>query len=162
MKVSIIYHSETGNTARMAALVDEGCKKAGGVETKLMPLGEVDAEFLAESPVVLFGSPNYEGNMSWQMKKFFDSSECRVKGKLGGVFVTQNWPGGGGGSFVEMGMIAAMLVRGMMIYSGGMAEPAPMIHFGAVARQTPEGIDKERAVQFGRNLANKGKELFGR
>jgi NAD(P)H dehydrogenase (quinone) len=163
IKIAVIYHSQTGNTERMAGMVEEGCLSVPQVEVKLMPLDQVDPVFLEQSYAVILGCPNYEGSCSWQMKKFLDSPKPAglLAGKLGGVFVTQNWPGGGGGSFAEMTMIAGMLVRGMLIYAGGIAEGHPPVHFGAVACKTPQGIDRERAIKLGRNIATKAVELRG-
>ncbi len=53
------------------------------------------------------------------MKKYLNSQATGLGGELGGVFASRNWLGGGGASFVEMTMIAVMLVHGMLIYSGG-------------------------------------------
>ncbi|MEA2062412.1 MAG: flavodoxin domain-containing protein [Gemmatimonadota bacterium] len=163
IKIAIIYHSETGNTERMARMVEEGCSSVPDAEARLMSLESVDEEFLGEAEAVILGCPNYEGSCSWQMKKFLDIPHPAglLAGRLGGVFVTQNWPGGGGGSFAEMTMIAGMLVRGMLIYAGGIAEGHPPVHFGAVACKTPQGIDRERAVKLGRNIAAKAAELWG-
>jgi NAD(P)H dehydrogenase (quinone) len=160
IRIAIIYHSETGNTERMAQMVDEGCRNIPDIETRLMRLEAVDSEYLNSCRAVILGCPNYEGCCSWQMKKFLDGPEAALAGKLGGVFVTQNWPGGGGGSFAEMTMIAGMLVRGMLIYSGGITEGYPPVHFGAVSCKTPQGIDRERAVKLGRNIAAKASELW--
>ncbi|HUU29631.1 MAG TPA: flavodoxin domain-containing protein [archaeon] len=160
IRIAIIYHSETGNTERMAQIVAEGCRSVEGVEVKLMRIDGVDDEYLSGSRAVILGCPNYEGSCSWQMKKFLDRPGLKVAGKLGGVFVTQNWPGGGGGSFAEMVMIAGMLVRGMLIYSGGITEGHPPVHFGAVSCKTPQGIDRERAVKLGRNIASKAAEVW--
>jgi len=55
------------------------------------------------------------------MKKYLNSQATGLGGELGGVFASRNWLGGGGASFVEMTMIAVMLVHGMLIYSGGAA-----------------------------------------
>ncbi len=161
INIAIIYHSETGNTERMAQMVAEGCRSVEGTEVKLMSLDEVDSEYLVNCYAVILGCPNYEGSCSWQMKKFLDGPEAKLAGKLGGVFVTQNCPGGGGGSFAEMTMIAGMLVRGMLIYSGGITVGYPPVHFGAVACKTPQGIDQERAVKLGQNIADKAIELWG-
>lgn len=162
IQVAIIYHSETGNTERMAGMVAEGCRSVEGVEVRLMRVDDVDREYLSGARAAILGCPNYEGSCSWQMKKFLDGPEARLAGKLGGVFVTQNWPGGGGGSFAEMTMIAGMLVRGMLIYSGGITEGHPPVHFGAVSCKTPRGIDQERAVKLGRNIASKAVGIFKR
>ncbi|MCK5733373.1 MAG: flavodoxin, partial [Candidatus Latescibacteria bacterium] len=68
--------------------------------------------------------------------------------------------GGGGADFAELTLIAAMLVRGMLIYSGGITKGAPFLHFGAVSARRPEGLYAERCVKLGENIAEKAVELF--
>ena len=161
MKIAIMYHSETGNTEAAAALIAQGCERVAGVEVATMSIDGVDRAFLAEAKAVILGCPNYEGTCSWQMKRFLDGPACEVSDKLCGVFCTQNWPGGGGGSFVEMTIIAGILVRGGIVYAGGITHGSPPIHFGSVSRRVPGGIDAERAVKLGENIAAKAIELFG-
>jgi NAD(P)H dehydrogenase (quinone) len=161
IRVAIIYHSETGNTLKQAELVESGCRKVPLVETKLMSIDAVDRAFLESAQAVLLGCPNYEGTCSWQMKQFLDGPDCVVDDKLCGVFCSQNQPGGGGGSFVEMTIIAGILVRGGMVYAGGITHGMPFLHFGAVSTQSPKGLDAQRAVKLGENIAAKAVELFG-
>jgi len=161
IKVAIVYHSETGNTRKMAELIREGCLKVQGVEAKVMSVDDLDRDFLKSAQAVLLGCPTYEGSPSWQMKKFLDTVDVDLSGKLGGVFVSQNWPGGGGADFAEMVLIAGMLVRGMLIYSGGITRGYPYLHFGAVSARSPEGLYAERCLKLGENVASKAKELFG-
>ncbi len=159
MKVAVIYHSESGNTAKMAGLVKEGCEAVAGVEAKVMSIDDVDEGWVVESAAVILGSPTYEGTCSWQMKRFLDTGPKGLGGKLGGVFASQNWPGGGGASMAEMSMIAGMLVLGMMVYSGGIAVGAPYLHFGAVSTKAPKDeLAMERCRKLGRNIA----EMAGR
>jgi NAD(P)H dehydrogenase (quinone) len=162
MKIAVIYHSETGNTQRMAELVREGCQQVAGVEARCLPIDEVDDAYVEAARAVIFGSPTYEGTCSWQMKKYLDTEPRGLAGKLAGVFVSQNWPGGGGGSFAEMSIIAALLVHGMLVYSGGIAEGAPYLHFGAVSTKAPQdGLYRDRCLKLGRNIAAKAMALFG-
>ena len=161
MNVAILYHSETGNTQKMAELVREGCVGVEGVEARCMPIDEVDEAYVAVSRAVILGSPTYEGSCTWQMKRFIDTQAKGLAGKLGGVFASQNWPGGGGASFAEMTMIAGMLVRGMLIYSGGISEGRPYLHFGAVSCRAPdEDIYRDRCRKLGENIARKALDLF--
>jgi NAD(P)H dehydrogenase (quinone) len=162
VQVAIIYHSETGNTKQMADLVREGCLRVQGIEARCMALDAVDEAYVVEAKAVILGSPTYEGSCTWQMKRYLDSAAKGLAGKLGGVFASQNWPGGGGASFAEMTMIAGMLVRGMLIYSGGIAEGQPYLHFGAVSCRAPEeDLYRERCLKLGENIARKAVELFG-
>jgi len=161
MKVSIIYHSETGNTKKMADLIREGCMGVASVEAECMSIDEVDEAYVEESAAIIFGSPTYEGTCSWQMKKFLDTEHSNFCGKLAGVFASQNWPGGGGASFAEMTIIAGLLVHGMMVYSGGITKGMPILHFGAVSHKAPdEDIYRDRCTKLGQNIAEKAVELF--
>ena len=161
IKVAIVYHSETGNTRKMAELIKKGCDNIEGVESKTMSIDDMDLPYIAGAEAVIFGCPTYEGTASWQMKKTLDTISVGLAGKLGGVFASQNWPGGGGADFTEMTLIAGMLVRGMMIYSGGIAQGQPFLHFGAVSEKEPKGIYEKRCIKLGENIANKSKELWG-
>ncbi|NOY08119.1 MAG: flavodoxin [Spirochaetes bacterium] len=162
MKISIIYHSESGNTEKMAKLVREGCTGIPDVEAGCMSIDSLDENYVSESKAIIFGAPTYEGSCSWQIKRYFDSGPKGLAGKLGGVFVSQNWPGGGGASFAEMTMIASMLVLGMLVYSGGITAGSPYLHFGAVSARAPEGnLYRNRCFKLGENIAKKALELFG-
>jgi len=161
IRIAILYHSESGNTRRMAELVQSGCESVAGVEARAMPIDAVDASYVESARAVILGSPTYEGSCSWQMKRFLDTGPKGLAGKLGGVFVSQNWPGGGGASFAEMTIIAGMLVLGMMVYSGGIAEGAPYLHFGAVATKAPDtDLYRARCHKLGANIAARAVELY--
>ena len=162
MKIAIVYHSETGNTRQMAELVRDGCLAVEGVEARAMPIDEVDSDYVVAAKAVILGSPTYEGTCSWQMKRWLDSGPKGLAGKLGGVFASQNWPGGGGASFAEMTIIAGMLVLGMVVYSGGIRVGQPYLHFGAVSARAPDDdFYRGRCLKLGQNIATKALELFG-
>jgi len=163
VKIAIVYHSETGNTQKMAELVDQGCLKLPDIETKCMSIDGVDDAYIVQAKAIIFGSPTYEGSCTWQMKRFLDTGREGLSGKLAGVFASQNWPGGGGASFAEMTMIAALLVHGMIVYSGGISQGMPYLHFGAVSRKSPEEeLYRDRCIKLGENIATKAMELFSR
>ena len=144
----------------MAERVVEGCRTVEEVDARSMSIDDTDKSFLADSSAVIFGSPTYEGTCSWQMKKFLDTESLNLAGKLGAVFVSQNWPGGGGGSFAEMTIIAGLLVLGMLIYSGGITV-TPYLHFGAVARKSPdEQLYRDRCITLGKSVTEMARKLF--
>ena len=146
----------------MADLVARGCLRVSDIEIKCMPVEEIDGQFLEQSRAVIFGTPTHNGTPSWQLKKCIrDASRETFAGKLGAVFASQNWPGGGGASFAEMTVIAIMLVEGMLVYSGGTAEAGPDLHFGAVSHHAPkDDLYVQRCTQLGENVAGKSLELF--
>ena len=158
MKIAIVYHSKTGNTKKVADLIAEGANKINNVEVKCMSIEEIDSEFLVEAKAVIFGSPTIAGTVAWQLKQWLDTTK-NVGGKLGAVFATANYVGGGA-EVAELSLIAELLVKGMLVYSSGVAEGQPFIHYGAVCIQDGDEGQKERARIFGERIAKKAVELF--
>lgn len=146
----------------MAELVAEGCRSVDDkVEVRLMTIFDPDVTYLREAKAIIFGCPTYEASCSWQMKRYLDTSGSELEGKLAGFFTSQNWPGGGGGSVAELMMIAGALVRGMLVYSGGITQGYPYLHLGAVSTRAPEdALYRERCLQLGRVIMRKALELF--
>lgn len=161
MKITVVYHSESGNTEKLAELVAEGVRSVPDVEVKTMSIEAPDNDWINDSAAIIFGCPTYEGTCSWQMKRYLDEPGVNFAGKLAGFFATQNWPGGGGADLAEMTMIAAALVMGMLVYSGGVAQGYPPIHFGAVCQKSPStDLDRDRARKLGRNIAAMAQKIF--
>ena len=73
-KVVVVYHSGYGHTQRMAQAVAAGAQAelvAIDAEGNVEPAGW---DALQEADAIVFGSPTYMGNASWQFKKFSDAS----------------------------------------------------------------------------------------
>jgi NAD(P)H dehydrogenase (quinone) len=111
-------------------------------------VGEVATDDLLSSDAVIVGSPVYFGNMSGEVKTFFDNwllkfgvfRDLKMRNKVGGAFTT----GGAISNGKEVTMLAileAMLVNQMIVVSGGGA-------FGASATTGPDspGIDEKELV----------------
>ena len=160
MKISIVYHSESGNTKKLADIISEGATLGGKVDVKVMSIDEIDPSFVEGSDAVIVGCPIHRGSFSWQMKKWIGTTKLKLAGKIGSVFVTEGYVGGGA-DMAEMGLLAHLLVMGMLIYSGGTSWGQPFTHFGAVAVGEGDESQKERARLFGERIARKALELFG-
>ena len=160
MQISIIYHSESGNTKKVAELIAQGAEEVEGVQTRLMDLEAIDREYVRSSKAVIFGGPTYCGTFSWQMKKWFDTTDIGLADKLGSVFVTENYLGGGA-DVAELGLIGMMLVRGMLAYSSGVGRNVPFTHYGAVTIKDGDEPQRERARILGGRVAAKAREIFG-
>lgn len=78
---------------------------------------------------------------------------------MGAVFATANYVGGGA-EVAELAMISELLVKGMLVYSSGVAEGQPFIHYGPVCIKEGDEGQKERAKIFGERIARKTAELF--
>ncbi|MBS1370925.1 MAG: flavodoxin family protein [Lentisphaeria bacterium] len=160
MKISILYYSKTGRTREMAETVAEGARAVPGAEVRLFPLDAIDTEFLAASKAVLFGTPTYLAGTCWQWKKWFDEpAPCPLGGKLGAVFATADFAQGGADIAIQT-LLGHMMVKGMLVYSGGGACGAPYIHLGAVALRENFESSKPMFRIFGERVARKALELF--
>lgn len=73
-RIVIVYHSGYGHTTQVARAVAEG---SGGTLLAIDAEGNLPAggwEQLAAADAIVFGTPTYMGNVSWQFKKFADAS----------------------------------------------------------------------------------------
>ena len=160
MKIAVIYHSESGNTAEVAERIAQGARLNEGVQVQTMSIKDVDKEFVAEANAVFLGTPTYGGNFSWQMKEWLDTGRVKLADKLGAVFATENFLGGGAGT-AEMTLIGHLLVKGMVVYSSGTVKGQPFTHYGCVTIKAGDEAQQERARIFGQRVAAKALELFG-
>ena len=79
-KLAIVFHSGHGHTQRVAESVLAGAAAVPGTEAQTVAIdaeGDLPAggwEVLAAADAIVFGSPTYMGNVSWQFKRFADAS----------------------------------------------------------------------------------------
>ncbi len=79
-RVAIVFHSGYGHTKKQAEAVRAGAASVAGIDAVLLPIdaeGNLDAaawKALADADAIVFGSPTYMGTVSWQFKKFADTS----------------------------------------------------------------------------------------
>lgn len=80
MRLSIIYHSGYGHTARVAEHVSKGALTVEGLQAHLVAVdnnGQIKEEewdLLNQSDGIVFGSPTYMGSASGPFKVFMDQS----------------------------------------------------------------------------------------
>ena len=158
VSVLVVYHSASGNTEKMAQGVVDGAKAVSGVNVVFRRAAEVAANDLLSCDAVIVGSPVYFGNMSGEIKTFFDNwllkfdlwRERKMRNKIGAAFAT----GGAisnGKEVTLLSILAAMLVNQMVVVGGGGA-------FGASATTGPDspGIDDKElaeARELGKRVA---------
>ncbi|TAK74846.1 MAG: flavodoxin family protein [Aquabacterium sp.] len=81
--ISIVFHSGYGHTLKVAEAIACG---SGGTLLPIDQHGELPPQAWAHldaSRVIVFGSPTYMANVSWQFKKFADASSS--------VWARQGW-----------------------------------------------------------------------
>ena len=71
-KILIVYHSQTGNTQKMAHAIAEGAKSIDGVEVILRKAVDATLEDLLTADGFALGTPENFGYMSGMVKDFFD------------------------------------------------------------------------------------------
>jgi flavodoxin len=93
-KILIAYDSRAGHTEKMANLVAEGVRIAGG-EAVVKKISELKNEAdLAGYDGYLFGSPTYHRDMIGTMKTWlFIAEKAELAGRLGGAFGTYTHSG---------------------------------------------------------------------
>lgn len=73
-KTVVVYHSGYGHTQRMAQAVAQGAEAELVAIDAEGNLEQAGWDVLNEADAIIFGSPTYMGNASWQFKKFADAS----------------------------------------------------------------------------------------
>ena len=76
----IIYHSQGGNTLRLAEAVAEGAKEIEGLTVRVKTARQTTAEELLACDGLVLGSPEYFGYMAGEVKDLFDRTYETLKG----------------------------------------------------------------------------------
>ena len=96
--IVIVYHSGYGHTTKVAEAVAEG---SGGTLLKIDAEGNLPEggwDLLDNAGTIVFGSPTYMGNVSWQFKRFADASSA--------VWARQGWKDKVGAAFTNSASVA--------------------------------------------------------
>jgi NAD(P)H dehydrogenase (quinone) len=150
-KVLVVYHSRSGNTAKMAEAVEEGAKN-GGADVVLKKVDEATLKDLTAADCIVFGAPTYFGTLSGEMKSFIDKS-VRIRGKLEnkvGAAFTSSGSLSGGNETTLISMIEAMLIHGMIIVGDPIETGG---HYGAVAVGAPDAEALNACRKLGERVA---------
>jgi len=131
-KILIVYHSQTGNTQKMAEALAEGARQIEGASVYLKKAGDTTAEDLLAADGLAVGTPENFGYMSGMVKDFFDrtfySTHEKVFRKPYVVFVCAGNDGTGALRAVER---IALGYKFKMVYN-------PVICKGKVTEETLE------------------------
>jgi NAD(P)H dehydrogenase (quinone) len=74
IKISVVYHSGYGHTAKQAQAVVRGANSVADVSAKLISIDRIDDHWddLKQADAIIFGSPTYMGSVSGPFKMFMD------------------------------------------------------------------------------------------
>lgn len=155
--VLITYHSETGNTERMAEAVAEGVRSVESVSVTILRINQTTEADLLKADAIIVGSPVHNANVSAEVQRFISSWPFEnepLKNKIGAVFVT----GGGissGEEIVQMNILQSMLVFGMIIVGG----PDWTQPFGASAITSEPPFSASSPTEISNQFFEKGRLL---
>lgn len=166
MKFAIVYFSETGRTEAMAGEIAAGIRKAlPDAQIDCIPIATYRDQYAQNKTIleaadgVILGTPVYGATVAWQVKCWLDTCGVKLGGKLGGAFATANFIQGGCETALEHALMQ-MLVKGMLLYSGGAACGQPYIHLGPVCIG-PDCQGRELFPLFGERFARQAARIFG-
>lgn len=160
--VLVAYHSNTGNTEKMAEAVAEGARTVAGVKVVLKSIDHVTIPDLLDADAIIVGSPVYNANVSPEIQAFISSwpfEDMPMKDKVGAAFVTA---GGisAGEEITQMNILQSMLIFGMIVVGG----PDWKSPFGASAIVSESPFDELPAMapaflEKGRKLGERVSEI---
>ena len=170
-KIVVVYFSGYGHTQKIAEAVASGAhaRLLRTDEAGNLPAGGWDQ--LAGADAIIFGSPTYIGNVSWQFKKFIDDSsrvwaESGWKDKLAAGFT--NSAGMNGDKASTLAAMFTMSQQHGMLWVGTGMMPSNSKHskrddinyvasFAGLAATTPSDASAEEVVRGDLDTAR----LFG-
>jgi NAD(P)H dehydrogenase (quinone) len=156
-KVLILFYTRSGNTEKMARLVEEGVKDAGA-EATVKPVSDATLDDLTAADGIIIGSPTYYGLPAAEIIKFIDDSvklHGRLEGKVGGAF-SSSANIGGGNETVIMSILQTMLVHGMVVQGIPKGD-----HYGPVSIGAPDERASKQCRLLGERVAKLANKLAG-
>lgn len=77
----IVYHTQSGNTGRLAEAVFRGATQETGITTRLQRAFDTGIDDLLACQALILGTPENFGYMSGALKDFFDRTYYPAEGK---------------------------------------------------------------------------------
>ena len=163
MKMSVIYHSENGNTQKMAEIIVSAMNTLDGAEAKSFSIDKIDENWVMDSKCVIVGTPIYMANLTSKLKLWLetDAKNYALSGKIGGAFATAAYVHGGGDLGIRT-ILDHMMCYGMLTYSAGGSQGVPVIHLGPVSINENCENYTETFEIYGKRMAEKTLEVFSK
>lgn len=157
-KILVLFDSQTGNVASMAALVAEGARQVPGTEVRVLSVDQATADDVMWCDGLAVGSPTNMGILSWKMKRFWDETMgpkwMEVDGKIACAFSSAGgW--GGGMELACQSLLTVLLNFGFLVFGVPDYSGKKMtLHYGAVACKAPREAETQESCRIlGRRLA---------
>jgi flavodoxin len=89
MKAIIVFHSEHGNTEKIAKAIEFGMKGVGFTDVSTKPVTSATSADFAAADIWVVGSPTHIGSATSEVKRALKDLKDGAKGKLGVAFDTR-------------------------------------------------------------------------
>ncbi len=123
-RILVAYHSDTGNTGKMAEAIRKGAASVAGVEVMLRKTADVKPEEIVQADGIVVGTPVHWSNASTETRRFLDrvgealwKAKTNGDGRTAGAFCT----GGGiamGKDVTRLSILSAFLTMRFMVVGG--------------------------------------------
>jgi NAD(P)H dehydrogenase (quinone) len=156
-KILIIYYSRSGNTKKMAYLIQKGALEEE-VEVDTKDVKSVRVDDLRQYDGIIIGSPTYYGTMAAPIKDLLDKSiklHGKLQDKVGGAFASSANVGGGNETTI-LAILQGLLIHGMIICGDHRGD-----HYGPVAIEKPDRRSQVNCIRYGKRVAVLTKRLHG-
>ena len=162
VRILIAYHSETGNTEKMAQAVRKGAASVEGVQVTLRKTADVKDQEILQADGIVVGTPVQWSNLSAETKRFLDrvgavlwAAKTNGDGRTAGAFCT----GGGvamGKDIARLSILSAFLTMRFTVIGGvddsGFGTLGPEATTGP-ADPGVSGKEAQEAQNFGERFA---------
>jgi len=171
IRILVAFHSQTGNTEKMAQAIRKGAASVEGVEVTVRKTADVKDQEILQADGILVGTPVYWSNLSAETKRFLErvgdvlwKAKSNGDGRTAGAFCT----GGGvamGKDLARLSILSALLTMRFTVI-GGVDDSG----FGTLGPEATTGpadpgvSDKEQkeAQDFGERFARMTRQVRGR
>ena len=156
-KILICYYSRSGNTKKMAYLIQDGAMEEG-VEVDTKDVKDVKVDDLKAYDGIIIGSPTYYGTMAAPIKDLLDKSiklHGKLQDKVGGAFASSANIGGGNETTL-MAILQGLMIHGMVVCGDHRGD-----HYGPVSIERPDKRAQTICTRYGKRVAALTKKLHG-
>jgi NAD(P)H dehydrogenase (quinone) len=172
VRVLVAYHSQTGNTEKMAQAVRDGLLRSKDADVTLKKLPDVTDSDITAADGIIVGTPVHWQNLAADTKRFLDrvaealgrKGKTWGEGRTAGVFCTSGAIGGGQ-ELARLSVISAFLGMRFVIVGGVNNEEFGTLGPQAVTGGALPGVgpkDLEEARLFGARFARVTRQFKGR
>ena len=169
LKILIAYHSETGNTEKLAAAVRDGAAGVAGISVVLRKVSSVTADDISSADGIILGTPVQWGSLSVPAKQFLDqvgavlgkAGSTYGEGRTAAVFCTAGSPSNGQ-ELARLSAISAFLGMRFAILGGVNAEGFGTLGAEAATAGNPPGVNAQALAdgrRFGERFARLTKQF---